>query len=222
MSSEAETAESAVRNAMQAPSLLSASEFFAVGKPNEGPCNVLTQCCCPCGKPLGNMVVLAESRAANGEIRLDCVVGPFWPVMLFVTFPLVVGISLIVAVTCLPALNPGFAVGMVVLMLATAIALGKTATTDPGILHRHHEKPEGTNWIYSDQAETFRPRGAMYCSECNVIIEEYDHVCPWTGTGIGKGNMPWFQRFTTLVCLLIIYAVFIVLFKIHQTASDDP
>ena len=113
-----------------------ASEFFAVGKPNEGPCNVLTQCCCPCGKPLGNMVVLAESRAANGEIRLDCVVGPFWPVMLFVTFPLVVGISLIVAVTCLPALNPGFAVGMVVLMLATAIALGKTATTDPGILHR--------------------------------------------------------------------------------------
>jgi hypothetical protein len=162
------------------------------------------------------MTVIQESRTEAGNPKLDCVVGPFWPVMAFVTFPLIIGGGIVIGFLCLPDLNPLFGVVLVLLVSFTSYYLGKTACTDPGILKRSHEKPEGTNWIYSDQAQTFRPRGAMYCSECNVIIEEYDHVCPWTGTGIGKGNMPWFGRFTTCVCLLFLYAIVLVFYTMHE------
>ena len=29
-----------------------------------------------------------------------------------------------------------------------------------------------------------------------VLIEGYDHLCPWSGTVIGKKNMVWFRRHT--------------------------
>jgi len=35
-----------------------------------------------------------------------------------------------------------------------------------------------------------------------VVIEDYDHLCPWTGTGIGKKNMLAFKLFVLFVNLL--------------------
>ena len=32
--------------------------------------------------------------------------------------------------------------------------------------------------------------------DCGVVVEDYDHTCPWTGTAIGKGNIKWFYLFT--------------------------
>jgi hypothetical protein len=140
--------------------------------------------------------------------------------MVFVTFPLIIGGGIFVGIMTLPGINPLFGVALFFLIFASSYYLGKTACTDPGVLKRYHEKPEGTNWIYSDQAQTFRPRGAIYCSECNLIVEEYDHVCPWTGTGIGKGNMRWFSKFTSFVCCLFVYAIFLVLYKLHAHHDD--
>ena len=31
--------------------------------------------------------------------------------------------------------------------------------------------------------------------DCGVIIDDFDHTCPWTGTGIGGKNMPFFTAF---------------------------
>jgi hypothetical protein len=35
--------------------------------------------------------------------RLDCVVGPFWPFLLFVTYPLILGISLWTLLIAIPS-----------------------------------------------------------------------------------------------------------------------
>ena len=38
-----------------------------------------------------------------------------------------------------------------------------------------------------------------------VLIEGYDHFCPWSGTVIGKKNMLWFQLWvSTLVLALVL------------------
>ena len=46
-----------------------------------------------------------------------------------------------------------------------------------------------------------------------VLVEGYDHFCPWSGTVIGKKNMLWFQLWvgslvlalTLDLCLLVGY-----------------
>jgi DHHC palmitoyltransferase len=47
------------------------------------------------------------------------------------------------------------------------------------------EAGEG-GWFWNEQVGSYRPPGALYCRECGVLIQEYDHLCPWTGTGIGS------------------------------------
>jgi hypothetical protein len=46
------------------------------------------------------------------------------------------------------------------------------------------EAGEG-GWFWNEQVGSYRPPGALYCRECGVLIQDYDHLCPWTGTGIG-------------------------------------
>jgi DHHC palmitoyltransferase len=41
-------------------------------------------------------------------------------------------------------------------------------------------------WFWNEQVGSYRPPGALYCRECGVLIQDYDHLCPWTGTGIGR------------------------------------
>ena len=77
------------------------------------------------------------------------------------------------------------------------------------------EKP-AAGWTYSDQAKTFRPRNAYYCGMCKVVIQEYDHTCPWTGTGIGKNNLTQFKVFASSICLLFWYEVGLIGFAAYQ------
>jgi hypothetical protein len=37
------------------------------------------------------------------------------------------------------------------------------------------EAGEG-GWFWNEQVGSFRPPGALYCRECGVLIEEYDHL----------------------------------------------
>ena len=41
-------------------------------------------------------------------------------------------------------------------------------------------------WFWNEQVASFRPPGALYCRECGVLVQDYDHLCPWTGTSIGR------------------------------------
>ena len=43
-----------------------------------------------------------------------------------------------------------------------------------------------------------------------VIIEEFDHTCPWTGTAIGKKNMGSFQWFIGMVFICLIMDIFLL------------
>jgi len=91
-------------------------------------------------------------------------------------------------------------------------ALWKTATTDPGLIIRRDENPTGNTkskkWSWEDRTQTWRPVTARYADDCGVLVDEYDHTCPWTGTAIGKGNIRYFYLFTggliPLVILLVI------------------
>lgn len=166
--------------------------------------DVDSQCCicCSgyfCGKlgagRVGNMAVLKQGSEwvelvevddETGEETtrkyqrptLDCVVGPFWPMLMCVTYPLILGVSLWTAIVAMPgkplvvqALWGSMTFGLI-------YALAKTACTDPGILYRHAKPPpqEENAWRWSDQGQTYRPRGAYYDTDCAVVVEQFDHT----------------------------------------------
>jgi hypothetical protein len=112
--------------------------------------------------------------------RLNIVVGPYWPMLLFVTYPIIFAVSGWAFVT---AILPGKLPAIVVLFwLACTVglitALAFTGFRDPGILYRHDSPPpQGENtWRWSDQAQSYRPRGAYFDSDTFVIVEDFDHT----------------------------------------------
>ena len=36
------------------------------------------------------------------------------------------------------------------------------------------------SWAFDDRTKSWRPVSARYASDCRVIVDEYDHTCPWT------------------------------------------
>jgi hypothetical protein len=47
-----------------------------------------------------------------------------------------------------------------------------------------------------------------------VLIEGYDHLCPWTGTGIGHGNMFAFKAFVVSVNVLCYFSIALVAYAL--------
>jgi len=180
-------------------------------------CNKVTALVCgTClrAERVGNMPVLWARRRPGKVTELLCLVGPFWPCMAGVTYPLILGVSLFTAVFALPS-APAWVVGAWLLCtLSLLISLGLTACTNPGVVPRHADGPpsnaKGT-WRWNDQVQSYRPPGATYDRDCGVVIEEFDHTCPWTGTGIGKRNMVYFQTFVSCICVCLIFNAVLVL-----------
>jgi DHHC palmitoyltransferase len=108
---------------------------------------------------------------------------------------------------------------------------------DPGLMERVTDEEAGRGgWYWNEQVGSFRPPGALYCRECGVserlfqvklerspiilenlmsylgqvLIEGYDHLCPWTGTGIGHGNMMAFKAFVVGVNVLCYFSIGLV------------
>mgnify|MGYP002052413224 CR=1 FL=1 len=44
-------------------------------------------------------------------------------------------------------------------------------------------------------------------SDCGVMVDEYDHTCPWTGTAIGGKNIKYFYGFTVSIIPLAIFLI---------------
>ena len=95
------------------------------------------------------------------------------------------------------------------LLTATSIVLLlAVGLIDPGILPYYAEPPPGAEaWPFSQQAKTYRPPDALYTRDCNVIIDGFDHVCPWTGTAIGRQNVSIFYVFLISLFVLVCYDV---------------
>lgn len=166
--------------------------------------------------------------------EIQFVLGPFWPMLLFITYPLIFGVSALTMYTGLPG-KPLYVKILWALLTSLLIrSLFNTGFRDPGILARHKDPPPIDNegdledgdkpkrkigfrwgneegpWRWSDQTQSYRPRNSMYCQDCKVIVEEFDHTCPWTGTAIGKKNMGSFQMFVGLVFVCLIMDIFLL------------
>lgn len=154
---------------------------------------------------VGNMVVLKQSIENEDENipRLDCVMGPYWVMSMCVTYPLILVISTITAVRIVNLPWPLIMV-WAFLTVALLVALSLVACRNPGIMRRF-DSQQDEEWRWNDQARTYRPKGAKYDPECAVVVEGFDHTCPWTGTAIGKQNMMAFRCFVglTVVCLFM-------------------
>ena len=162
---------------------------------------------------VGNMIVLRQVPKALVKLegmdgptelpQLKLVLGPFWYVPLFFTIPILVGGSGAVMYITISNIQLVFAILWIAAVSTLLIALVLCSTTDPGILYRYNHAPDDS-WVWSDQALTYRPPGAKYDSFCGVVLEKYDHVCPWTGTAIAKRNMVRYQQYIYSIITLFV------------------
>lgn len=197
------------------------------------------QGCFKCRKK-GNMFVLCECSLDKDELlpdlgqilgfdvgglpaeptKLRWVVGPYWN-MLCMTYAVVITITFLVYDTVIPKRDTTEVVFGLTLSGLTIIFLSLTAFSDPGIFPKH-TRPRGPNWSYSGQAQSFRPPSVIYCRECKLLIENYDHFCPWSGTVIGGKNLKFFHCFVSCLVLTMLYdAVLLVLALASPVSSTS-
>jgi hypothetical protein len=139
--------------------------------------------------------------------QLLCVMGPYWCTVMFITFPLLILFAVWTGFTTIPH-RPMAVVILWALSNALALfSLTQVSCRNPGIMYRYREPPSDS-WLWNDQAATWRPTHAKYDTDCAVVVEEFDHVCPWTGTAIGRLNLRYFQLF---LCFAFVSLVFNVL-----------
>lgn len=101
------------------------------------------------------------------------------------------------------------------ILAVTLLALFFVSCRDPGLLERVTDEEAGEGgWFWNEQVGSFRPPGAMYCRECKALIQDYDHLCPWTGTGVGKNNMLAFKVFVVMVNILCYTSIALVAFML--------
>ena len=160
---------------------------------------LLTRCGVARDRFVGNMVVLR--RGADGAPRV--VLGPYWTMLVGATAPLVAAApALVIALWC-ARLHAGVAAAYGCAAAAACGALASTALRDPGLLRRAERAPDdGPAWHWNDQAKTYKPPGARYCTWCDAVFRDFDHTCPWTGTAIARGNLTSFHCFVGAVQVL--------------------
>jgi len=187
---------------------------------------------------IGNMVVLKESsilaevpqdkddekydgtdvtHKVVRQRKIDIIVGPYWPCLVFVTFPMVILLSLVTAIKAVfvPGQYLLLQMAWLVLTIGLLLALCGVGCRDPGIVRKYRENPfqsgpRSSEWKWNDRAQSFKPKNAFYDPDCAVVIEEFDHTCPWTGTAIGKKNMLAFQMFVGLVFICLPMDIFLL------------
>ena len=158
---------------------------------------------------VGAMSVLLWDKGPPSRIR--CVLGSCWP-MLFFTMSLIVCATGFVLAGVLPRVSFVWTVGACFMITLTIGALALTGMSDPGIVPRADVEsraaqggPVGASsrrrWL-KRQRLLLGPREG-YCDESQVVVREFDHFCPWTGTVIAGGNMVYFQVFLMSLCSLI-------------------
>jgi len=165
--------------------------------------NALDKMCCLFSRQVGGMHILCE----KGDGSPIIIAGPCWSFCVFVTSPLILIPSGFVSYFVV--LNPDLAMpGWLSLLYfpivaATLISLFCVSCRDPGLVERVTDEEAGNGgWFWNEQVGSFRPAGAMYCRECKALIQDYDHLCPWIGTGVGQGNALAFKLFIIFVNIL--------------------
>eukprot|EP00527_Entomoneis_sp_CCMP2396_P008548 CAMPEP_0198152878 /NCGR_PEP_ID=MMETSP1443-20131203/61533_1 /TAXON_ID=186043 /ORGANISM="Entomoneis sp., Strain CCMP2396" /LENGTH=264 /DNA_ID=CAMNT_0043819015 /DNA_START=210 /DNA_END=1004 /DNA_ORIENTATION=+ len=179
------------------------------------PPDVNTVACC-CAKRVGYMFALCSYPDGTPIL----IAGPCWPFCMLVTVPLILGISFCVAWFLIYDSKKfdlpdwmlfiyGSSVGFVMVSLCCV------SCRDPGLLERVVDEEAGEGgWFWNEQVGSFRPPGALYCRECGVLIQDFDHTCPWTGTAIGRNNMFAFKVFVASVNVLCYFSIGLVIWAL--------
>lgn len=128
--------------------------------------------------------------------RLEIVVGPYWPMLCFVTYPLILGVSAWTLYAGLlhntakttkrrPSTSSSSSTTTpiviwfvwIVLTISLITALAFTGLRDPGILPRTRGRhPPDASWRWSDAADSYRPRNAWFDSDTAVLVDGFDHT----------------------------------------------
>jgi hypothetical protein len=167
-------------------------------------------CGCLGAGRVGNMPILAQTTENYDEEVIDnetgqvvsvrnktrpkllWVMGPYWTANLFITFPLIIGIS---GWICYYRVSKSHIAIIITWSIGTfllIISLCMISCCNPGILLRHSQPPTPNNnnnnntdddteeleedWRWNDQARTYRPSDAKFDSECQVVVEGFDHT----------------------------------------------
>lgn len=170
---------------------------------------------CCCARRVGSLFFLVESKEGSPIV----VAGPCWPFCTFVTVPLIVVLSGLVGYFIVSNPNTGlpwwFALIYYPIVAFVLSVLFCVSCRDPGLMERVTDEEAAENgWFWNEQVGSYRPAGAMYCRECKALVYDYDHVCPWTGTAIGKGNMRQFKIFVFGVNVLCYLSVGLVIWQV--------
>mmetsp|Transcript_23473 Transcript_23473/g.29575 ORF Transcript_23473/g.29575 Transcript_23473/m.29575 type:complete len:257 (-) Transcript_23473:1023-1793(-) len=173
--------------------------------------------CCCCSRRVGSMFFLCEKPDGSPIV----VAGPCWPFCVFITVPMITVLSGLVLWFCI--LSPQSPLPSWVafiycpFMVLTLISLFCVSCRDPGLMERvTDEEAADAHFLWNEQVGSYRPPGAMYCRECQVLVQDYDHLCPWTGTAIGARNMFAFKAFVVSVNLLCYGSIGIALYVLFK------
>ncbi|KAJ8599748.1 hypothetical protein CTAYLR_003430 [Chrysophaeum taylorii] len=200
---------------IEAPPRRPSSLLRGGGCDDDGNWPVRDQVCCRClrVRKLGNIYVLAEWTRSDGQ-KKRLVLGPYWH-FLVVTLCVISSVSAMIYAVVIPTDYVAERVVGITLTILAVTSLLCTAMTDPGIFPRY-SKPLAQTWTYSEYAQAYRPPGVIYCQQCQVLIEEYNHFCPWSGIVIGKGNEAYFQVFVCALVLAFLFDMTIVILTLHH------
>ncbi|KAL7456481.1 hypothetical protein ACHAWC_008595 [Mediolabrus comicus] len=170
---------------------------------------------CCCARRVGSFFFLLERRDGSPIITA----GPCWPFCTFVTVPLIVVLSTLVMVFIVFNRKSGmpwwFALIYCPIFFFVLIALFLVSCRDPGLMERVTEEDAAEQgWFWNEQVGSYRPAGAMYCREGKALIMDFDHVCPWTGTAIGRNNMLPFRMFVFSVNVLCYLSIGLVIWQV--------
>ena len=111
--------------------------------------------------------------------KIAIVVGPYWPMLVFITYPLILGVSFWTATTALPGMPMAFILFWCACTIGLCLSLFATGCRDPGIMLRRRTPPpttEASRWRWNDQAKTWRPYGSVYDPDCACVVERFDHT----------------------------------------------
>jgi hypothetical protein len=114
---------------------------------------------------VGNMAVLWRFSQ-----RLIWVAGPFWFVVVFITMPLIFGVSMMVYFQYLGGYKTWIQIVWWICNFFLVLSLIMVSNSNPGVLLRHNE-PKEENWTWNDQARTFRSPTDKYDPGCAVVVE---------------------------------------------------
>ena len=114
--------------------------------------------------------------------------------------------------------QPSAQIPLAVLICVTVVATEPHVLTDwhrivPLMAHSKQQPPgppvQGHDWTQypraGEDAWVLVPQSVRttWCSESGILVRDYDHFCPWTGTTIAGGNMCAHLRAVSLVSLQI-------------------